>query len=329
MIQIFELVGCTSPATTWRMKLLNRKNIVQVLSALCLIPHIGSVDVFIAIIVALAIIWRSLHTYYDRNLPGRTLHTVIVVSAMALAILIHGRPVGIIPASAVLCVALTSLILRETQGKDVILIFCISGILLICSVVLEQNLFTTVHLCLSFLFMIQFIRIYSNSTNHLKLVDKGFVKKIFIILPVVILLFLVIPRATRSFIPPILRNTAKTGFSENLDPGSVANLIQTDKLAFRARFLSDDKIDTQNLYWRGKTLSIDNGMSWEAGFIPQDAEENRDNTPPLISSEIILENEYRTWLFALDKPVTLSFSDIRWQNYLEMNSDYTFSLKKI
>jgi hypothetical protein len=62
------------------------------------------------------------------------------------------------------------------------------------------------------------------------------------------------------FRPPA-NDYAVTGMSDLLEPGRIAKLAQSDRLAFRIRFLNDVPAG-QALYWRGAVLEDSYGMIW-------------------------------------------------------------------
>jgi|GEM_PF-3115913 len=62
-------------------------------------------------------------------------------------------------------------------------------------------------------------------------------------------------------IRPPANDYAVTGMSDLLEPGRIAKLAQSDRLAFRIRFLNDVPAG-QALYWRGAVLEDSYGMIW-------------------------------------------------------------------
>ncbi|EQC48962.1 PF11992 domain protein [Bacteriovorax sp. BSW11_IV] len=101
-------------------------------------------------------------------------------------------------------------------------------------------------------------------------------------IPLALLLFFIFPRfkfhtGNLGLTPEI----GQTGFSEEFNPGSIANLVQTDEVVFRARFKGHIP-PIPELYWRGMTYDISKGLSWERGRIHLDRPIRAEN----------LENEY-------------------------------------
>ena len=139
-------------------------------------------------------------------------------------------------------------------------------------------------------------------------------------LPLTLLCFVLFPRLEGQFFRSLtLVNRAKTGMSEDLSPGSVEGLEQSEVIAFRAR-LPEGELPAKTLYWRAFTLSVCKGLAWSRGNV-----EGRDNgrggssssspsavnNPPAgvvrIAQQITLvEPHGHKWLFALDRPLAVS-----------------------
>jgi transglutaminase-like putative cysteine protease len=90
-----------------------------------------------------------------------------------------------------------------------------------------------------------------------------------------------------------------------MSPGSIAQLSQSDAIAFRVKF--EGPVPKQSeLYWRGPVMSQFDGRQWRAAqtMIARTA-------PPYqvegrwIDYEVTLENHGKFWLFALELPETL------------------------
>jgi transglutaminase-like putative cysteine protease len=96
-------------------------------------------------------------------------------------------------------------------------------------------------------------------------------------------------------------SSATTGLSDQLTPGDVANLSQSDELAFRAIFEGPPPAP-RDLYWRGLVYSNFEKGTWSI------AKRNPKIAAPItvgegIGYQVFLEPSLSTWLYALDTPV--------------------------
>jgi transglutaminase-like putative cysteine protease len=81
-------------------------------------------------------------------------------------------------------------------------------------------------------------------------------------LPFMLLLFVLFPRVQGPLWGiPQDRFSAVSGLSDTMSPGSIAQLSQSDAIAFRVQFKGDVPPQSQ-LYWRGPVMPSFDGRSW-------------------------------------------------------------------
>ena len=110
---------------------------------------------------------------------------------------------------------------------------------------------------------------------------------------------------------------AKTGISDRLTPGAVAQLSRSDELAFRAVF-SGPVPPRSELYWRGLVYSRFDRGTWSV--LKQESDEPADLVADETASgaldyEVILQPTGFNWLFALDVAVPRGGSAQRTSDY--------------
>ncbi|MDF0604161.1 DUF3488 and transglutaminase-like domain-containing protein [Neisseriaceae bacterium TC5R-5] len=86
-------------------------------------------------------------------------------------------------------------------------------------------------------------------------------------LPLMLVLFLFMPRLSEPLwgVPLATPGVASTGFSEQMEPGSISRLIQNREPAFAAVFADDPQPARAQLYWRMLVFSQFDGRSWTVG----------------------------------------------------------------
>lgn len=130
--------------------------------------------------------------------------------------------------------------------------------------------------------------------GKLKLLGKIFVLS----MPVAMILFFAFPRFVLPWAMSRGNASGQIGFSDELNPGRVAELATVGTMAFRAR-ISDLEVASQDLYWRGSVLVDSRGLSWRPGLLglqprPQIPESSD------VFYDIALEPHSSTYLFVLD-----------------------------
>ncbi|WP_298037847.1 DUF3488 and transglutaminase-like domain-containing protein [uncultured Desulfuromonas sp.] len=95
---------------------------------------------------------------------------------------------------------------------------------------------------------------------------------------------------------------ARTGFSEQVTPGSVARIAEDRKVAFRAE---GPEIPLQQRYWRGVVLNRSKGSDW-IRTAPPEGEQHRVAGGSPVGLTILSEPQRTGFLYALDPPADLS-----------------------
>jgi protein-glutamine gamma-glutamyltransferase len=121
-------------------------------------------------------------------------------------------------------------------------------------------------------------------------------------IPLMVLLFLLFPRLPGSVFGIQDKTRGRTGFSDQLSPGSVTHLARDHTPAFRAEFKGPVPLTSQ-LYWPGVVFQNFDGKTWTS-------QEKLQSLPPAVAFSgephtytILLEPHNSPWLMALDRPV--------------------------
>lgn len=133
-------------------------------------------------------------------------------------------------------------------------------------------------------------------------------------LPLMGLLFVLFPRLSGPLWGLPSDSSAVTGLSDEMTPGSVSKLSQSDAVAFRVSFKGDIPEPDQR-YWRGPIFWQTDGIRWQA-------RQYQRNEPEMI----ILAERYHFWRYAgferkgegLEYTVTLEPHQQKWLFALDM-----------
>jgi transglutaminase-like putative cysteine protease len=135
-------------------------------------------------------------------------------------------------------------------------------------------------------------------------------------LPFMLILFLLFPRVSGPLWGlPADAHSGLTGLSEDMSPGMINNLVQSDAIAFRVKF--DGAVpERRDMYWRGPVLTRLEGRTWR----PLDRRvvrelPYREIAGPEFAYAVTLEPHNKPWLFALELPVTLPPDAVRTADY--------------
>jgi transglutaminase-like putative cysteine protease len=121
-------------------------------------------------------------------------------------------------------------------------------------------------------------------------------------LPLLVAMFVLFPRVPGPLWgAPGGRGDAVSGLGDSMEPGAISNLIQSDEVAFRVRFLEGQPPAAR--YWRGPTLHRFDGRRWEQSWFKPDAAAELEPGGVPVRYEVTLEAHDQPWLFALEMPL--------------------------
>jgi len=133
-------------------------------------------------------------------------------------------------------------------------------------------------------------------------------------IPLMLLMFLILPRFGAFWSVPSDRHTASTGVSDSMSFGDISELAQSNALAFRVTF-EGAVPPPRDRYWRGLVFSQFDGRSWQRATWQQDQQwvawSARAATRWLsdiefrgreLSYQVMLEPTQEPWLYALSAP---------------------------
>lgn len=298
---------------------------LQLLAWCVWLPLLAQLPGWLAAISALMLAWRAWLYWHGlqqhlaepaasaaaANLPARWL-MVLLACASAAGIVLHyhtlfGREPGIALLSLLL-----SLKLLETRNRRDAMAFVLLG----CFVLMgpffhSQSMLTAAAMLagclLTCINLLQLQHPQHDTRSLLGLAGRLLLQAA----PIMLLLFFLFPRLqTPLWGLPADAYAATSGLSDSMAPGSISQLTQSDAIAFRVHFDSPEQarhLPREALYWRGPVLSHFDGRSWQM------AEQTpaRLNAPPhatdgqAIDYAITLEAHHKTWLFALELPLSL------------------------
>src|SRR5437868_749847 len=88
-------------------------------------------------------------------------------------------------------------------------------------------------------------------------------------LPLALFLFLFFPRVQNPFgLQGLTSTQGSTGFSDELNPGSISQIQNSKEVAFRVQFTGDKKFRPNDQYWRGQVLTLSEGLRWSKPSVP-------------------------------------------------------------
>ena len=292
--------------STARHELLSREQPPWLFAAALVttLPHVLQQPWWLSAFSALLFAWAVLLWHEDRRLPGRWL-LIALALAGTLAIAAEfrtllGREAGV--ATLVLFMAMKLLEMRSR--RDATAVVMLGYFLLLTHYFHSQDIPTGLWLLFAmWIVTAAQIRLYAGTMpvrENLRQAASLAAQA----LPFMLVLYLLFPRISGPLWGlPEDAFTARSGLSDNMAPGNIANLVRSGEIAFRVRF-DEQAPPRQQLYWRGPVLESFDGRTWRQSP-SRLAPEGIGEIGPRVAYETTLEAHGQRWLLALDAPVAL------------------------
>ena len=288
--------------------------------ALALAPTVTRLPPWVSASFAIAALWRLAVQHYGWRLPPGWLRLALAIMGV-LGVLFTYRTFNGLEAGGALLVVMGAMKLLETRSRRDIQVLSFIGFFIVLMQLLhDQPIWSLPWLALSVaaitMALLQGVR--DGEPLPWRSATGIVLRMLAFAVPVALVLFLLFPRVPGPFWAMPSRTAAGlTGLSEEMSPGTISQLIQSDEVAFRVSFEGPMPPPSER-YWRGPVLDRFDGFSWNAS-----------ERLPLLNSRmelrgqgyryrIILEPHGRPWLLALDYPSTWSDREARLTRQFEL-----------
>ncbi|MEJ7688314.1 MAG: DUF3488 and transglutaminase-like domain-containing protein [Variovorax sp.] len=270
---------------------------------LLLLPQILNIPWWCSALTAIVLLWRGTLAVQAQPLPGRWwragLLAITLVATYATHRTLLGRDAGV--TLIVILLALKTLELRAR--RDAFVVFFLGFFTMLTNFFYSQSLLTAFAMLLALLGLLTALVNAHMPVGKPPLAQAARTAGWMALLgaPIMLVLFLLFPRMAPLWGTPSDAMTGRTGLSNSMSVGSIAQLALDDGIAARIRFDGDRVPAQRDMYFRGPVLSQFDGREWKAprfgrGFLPQNL---RVSGPP-IGYEVTLEPSNRPWLLTLD-----------------------------
>lgn len=312
-------------------KALMATQLITVLAFVAYLPQ------WLLLVFCLVAFWRWRVMRGQFTAPPKTLVILSIILGV-LAILVSGFTRYTLDAAVAFCVLgylLKSLeVLRRRDGVvQVYLGYFLTGVYLLYRF---DPLGALVAMVLLFLNTLALVAVTSDASYRLGYGLRQSALLLIGAIPVMVAGYLFFPRLPPLWVIPNDQRGAVTGMSDELTPGSVANLAQSTAPAFRVAF-NGELPPREQWYWRGNTLSRFDGRVWRASY----SERNRFSWPrgaelpeaigSIYEYSVIIAKTGRKWLYFLDWPVAAQVEtgavlpDARLASRTNINSNFQYS----
>ena len=300
-----------------QIKQLPRASLAWLLLALVavVVPHVRHLPIWETIAISVVILWRvQLHrgVWY---LPGRWSKLLLALLAVVGLKLHYGSLFSLEPMVGLLVISVMLKLLEMYRGRDALIVVMLGFFVSATQFLFSQSVFDFLYGIFCFVLLVCTLVALTSGDNP-KSVNKTLplaTKLTLQCIPVMVLLFLFLPRFGNLWAVPLPQSSARTGISDFMSPGDITNLSRDGGRAFTATFEGEVPANKE-LYWRGIVLSYFDGRSWmpsawgeypigtSIDWVDREVEPWRASAKTFsepIDYTVIMEATNQRWLFSL------------------------------
>ena len=273
--------------------------------ALPLYPHMPAT---VLLLTAVFTVWTLLIISGRLPQPGR--FVMFMLSLLVLAVLMQsfGTILGQLPGSAMLLLLAFLKLFEMKSTRDIAIVIFMGFFLVASKFFYSQSMLIAIYVFIVVVYLTSLLIVFSDRLGTMQFSTriKRSLRMIYQAVPLMLILFVMFPRMPGSLWGlPRDAQSATSGLSEEMSPGTINRLVGSGEVAFRVRFDAEPP-PRPELYWRGLVLSDYDGRTWRLDNAPPSAlplVRSSSSTGQLYSYTVMLEPHNQHWLYALETVV--------------------------
>jgi transglutaminase-like putative cysteine protease len=275
--------------------------------ALVMIPHAWHLPAWVTLAAGALLLWRGWITFRGHRMPARWLLLPVALLLMMGVYQSYRTFIGREAGVCMLVLLLALKLLEMRARRDLFVVVFLSFFVLLTNFFYSQTIATALLAAAGVIAILSAQMSFQFTGVHPPLRERlGMSLRLFLLAaPLTLVLFVFFPRIQGPFWGmPGDAAGARTGLSDSMEPGKIAELMLTPDIAFRVHF-QDAAPPPAALYWRGPVLGNYDGRRWvplNAATVPPSARVAVRGKP--VRYQVTQEPSNRQSLFALDVPVT-------------------------
>jgi len=275
---------------------------------LVLIPHSLHLPVWVSLLCLATLSWRALITLGGRRMPSSILVLPLAGAAMLGVLQTYHTILGKDPGVAMLVMLVAFKMLEMHARRDLFVVVFLCFFLTLTNFFYSQTIGMGLMTGLAVLALLttQLSFQYAGRVPPLRRRVGTAAMVLALAAPLALVMFVVFPRVQGPLwgMPSDAR-ASRTGLSDDMSPGNVSSLAQSEAVVFRAHF-NGATPEQPRLYWRAIVLGHFDGRTWT-----RTAAGTPNGSPgapvlalrgPALHYDITLEPLNTRWLYALDMP---------------------------
>jgi len=314
-----------------------------------LLPHLARTPLWVSALLALCMLWR-VQVFRGRwDFPNKIVKVTLTLFSAGGLVFSFPAVVSLEALVSALFAAYGLKLLEMYHKRDALVLLYLSFFLVMTSFLFVQGIDLALYNIFAVMIVLTALAGLYQHRGQTQMFA-SFRRSAALVLqavPLMVLMFVGLPRVPSLWHIPLNKHTARTGMSDSMSPGDFTNLVQSNEPVMRITFHGAVPRPEQQ-YWRGLVLSRFDGHRWDVQ--PADKEErehlnrrffaNNDSTlviPEVLLNEdiahirhdylphyrydVILEETGQPWLFAMENSLSISPQVYTTKDFLLVKQD--------
>lgn len=284
---------------------------------LTLLPLLVRLPLWFSLIAVITLVWRWQIALARFNFPNSMVKLLVSLLCLVILFFSYRYALGVESMVAFLVCTFALKLLELRRQQDGLIFVFIGFVTVATQLLFSQSVLSAFYAGLCCLVLInawQFIYLGHKQHSGLKLKTSSLL--LLQALPLMLVMFVVMPRLPPLWKANLFKSTGQTGFSETLSPGDLSSLVQGQGSAFRVQF-EGAAPTLDKMYWRGLVLDEFDGRAWslnESWQKPASVQTKHADINEIQNTyayQVTLEAHQYQWLFSLEQLVKLDTGRLR------------------
>ncbi len=298
-----------------------------------MLPHVERYLLLLTPLLFISLFWRYMVFKNRLPLPSSLFKVLLVGFGFSSIFLLPFPWFSLESAVAILLVGVLLKLIEMNSRRDLLVLLYLAYFVIVAQLLFDQTLVSALYMLVGILLVTtSLVSIMSNSEQVSWVYPLTFASRMMLFsAPVMVLGFLLFPRLDAFWSVPMPKSgQAKTGISDQMEPGDIQNLIKSNEVVFRVEF--EGKIPARNkLYWRGPVLSVFDGKRWTMNKESSEPFQSQKSTnKDDVLYKLYMEPSFDDWVFPLHRLVASDktlyhYADDRWKSPENLTSKTAFN----
>ena len=268
------------------------------------LPHLSHLPIWVPLLLIFCIGWRSMVFLGRWSFPKWYVRAALVLISAVAVVVSYKSGGGISSTVALLVTGFGLKSLEMYKKRDALVVVFVAYLVSATAFLFNQSILMAVYVFIALLVCTtSLLTINLRKEVKFSVPLKRTTLLVLPAIPLMLVLFILVPRIGPLWQMGLDTSAAKTGLSEQMSPGDITQLTRSAEIAFRVSF-EGEVPGQEQLYWRAIVLNDFDGRTWYNDTAPSDLKavpSGSTTTNAPIEYELILEASDRKYIPVLEQ----------------------------